>query len=117
MTISGGASVLLGTLALVAVAGLMGTEQYDPRLWGAPVVSFALAGAMIPGGLVMRKRALAAMESVRDEVDPLRQPGGTFRSRAFPSPQIEPPRPLLSMTRDGAGRTGVVFGLSWSGAL
>jgi hypothetical protein len=117
MTISGGASILLGTLAMVAVAGLVGTEQYDPRLWAAPLVSFGLAGAMIPGGLAMRKRALAAMESVRDAVDPLRQPGGTLGSRASPSPQLEPPRPLLSMTRDDAGRTGVVFGLSWSGAL
>jgi len=117
ITISGGASILMGTLALAAVVGLVGTPQYDPRFWAAPVISFALGGGFIPAGMVMRKRALAAMEVVRDEVDPLRQPGGALGLLGRPAPQVAPPRPLLSMTRDDNGRSGLVFGLAWSGTL
>jgi hypothetical protein len=117
ITISGGASILMGTLALAAVVGLVGTPQYDPRFWAAPAVAFAMGGGFIPAGMVMRKRALAAMEAVRDEVDPLRQPGGALGLLRRPAPKVAPPRPLLSMTRDDNGRSGLVFGLAWSGAL
>lgn len=117
ITIFGGASILMGTLALAAVAGLIGTPQYDPRFWAAPVISFAVGGGFIPAGLLLRKRALAAMEVVRDEVDPLRQPGGVLGLGEKPTGQAGPPRPLLSMTRDESGRSGFVFGLAWSGTF
>jgi hypothetical protein len=112
LTISGGASLLMGTLVTVAVAGLVGTEQYDPRFWVAPVVAFGSAGAMIPAGMLMRKQALKDMEQVRDEVDPLRQPGGTLSRRA--QPRFDLPRPRVSMTQDKSGKKQTVFGMSWS---
>ena len=112
LTISGGASLLMGTLVTVAVAGLVGTEQYDPRFWAAPAIAFGSAGAMIPAGLLMRKQALKDMEQVRDEVDPLRQPGGTLSRRV--EPQFDLPRPRISMTQDKSGNKQTVFGMSWS---
>ena len=125
ITIGGGGSILLGTLSLVAVAGLVGQSGYDPRLWAAPIASFALGGALIPAGIEMRKRALAKMEKVRDAVDPLRQKGGKLSMvapseddlqplarRARPQPSI--PQPLVSLTRDNRGNAGTVLGLAWS---
>ena len=112
LTIAGGASILMGTLVTVAVAGLMGTDQFDARMWAAPVVAFASAGGLIPAGITMRKRALADIESVRDEVDPLRQPGGALGQ--YRGPMLDLPRPLLSMTQDLQGRRGALVGMSWS---
>ena len=112
ITISGGASLLMGTLVVVAVAGLVGTEQYDPRFWLGAVGTFVAAGVQIPGGLVMRKRALRDMEDVRDEVDPLRQSGGKFSRRVVPQPSL--PAPLVVLGPDGRGDQALHYGLSWS---
>lgn len=111
LSLSGGASLLMATLATVAVAGIMNTDRYDPRLWIGVVGSYAAGAAMIPGGLALRKAALRDMEAVRDEVDPLRQPGGKLSRRVVPRPGL--PSPLLTTVGDGRGGRVLHVGLSW----
>jgi len=111
--VAGGGAVLLGVLSSVAVGVLVGTERYDPAYWGIVAGGFGGGAVLIIGGLALSKRAVAAMEAVRDEVDPLRQDAPESSSLRV-LPQVGPPLPSFGVRRDESGQDEVFGSLRWT---
>ena len=108
MMITGGGQAILGVLTLVAIAALIGTENYDPWMWLAVGGEFVAGAAFIVGGLLLARDADQKMEGVRDEVDPMRQQQALL--------QLVPVPAFATVPRDG-GPDEVRGSLTWSFAF
>lgn len=114
MMVTGGGSVLLGVLAIVAVGALVGTDLYEPGLWAGVAQPFGVGATLIAGAIVLQKAADARMEEVRREVDPMRREASATR---LPDPLAFVPAVVGGRAALPDGRVDSRVGLVWGWAF
>jgi len=98
LAIAGGASIMLGVVAVAAVAATIDTDYYDPLYWLIPVGMFGGGAAMTVGGLLWKRDSDLRLESIQDAVDPYRNGASSpASSETRRSPRAEPLLPRLSL--------------------
>ncbi len=74
LTVSGGGSILMGILAMVAVGATMGTEYHESWMWAVAASPFAAGAGMLIGGVALQKQGDKNMKRIWEEVDTYRAP-------------------------------------------
>ncbi|MBN95144.1 MAG: hypothetical protein CL928_13920 [Deltaproteobacteria bacterium] len=120
VAIGGGGLILLGVVAVAAVAATVDTDYYDERYWLIPVGMFGGGAAMTVGGLLWKRQSDQRLESIRDAVDPYRQQesAAAWRSgRRAMHPADLLPRLALTLGPPGEGTVLRGVSLRWGFAF